>query len=50
MYGDKPANINVDANLQRVLEFVGQDEVTALPKRNAISLLELIKMDVKKGE
>eukprot|EP00347_Sterkiella_histriomuscorum_P012532 403368213 len=48
-YGDKPSNIAVDRNLQKVLEFVTQDQVTALPKRNALNIIESINKDIKKG-
>ncbi len=42
-------NVSVDKNLQKVLEYISQDEFTALPKRNALNLLDSIKSDLKKA-
>ncbi|CDW79173.1 UNKNOWN [Stylonychia lemnae] len=48
-YGQKPSNVMVDKNLQKVLEYVTQDMQTAMPKRNALNILQSIKSDVKKA-
>ena len=42
-------NVSVDKNLQKVLEYISQDEYTAMPKRNALSILDSIKSDLKRA-
>lgn len=43
------SNINVDENLQKVLKYISTNGQTNLPKRNALNIINSIKLDCKRS-